>query len=360
MTDPDPERGGTAAAGIFVLSTGRCGSTALSLALRQHANMLSLSEYWMAVNSQAFVPANCTGAQFFAMLTRPRPHMSRILTPASARKEFLYSYSPGESGAAPRFTPHNIPPIMYMFLPHLPEEPHRLLDALAAIIPTWPRATIEVHHRRLFGWLAARFGRAAWVERSGASLIYAASIIARFPEARFIHLYRDGPETALSIRDYPPLARLARIWKENRAIGIDLMRPPFRLGDSSLIAGMEKLFARFSARGSGQKPPIPPALAGEFWAAMIHEGLSAMATLPPANLLSLSFEALTAAPVPHLRRVADFILPQPEFSAANAAWAARSAANFAPPPLRAPGLAEAERQSLLAACASATAALARV
>lgn len=343
---------------MFVLSTGRCGSTALSLALRQHEQVLSLSEYWMAVNSQAFVPAACTGSQFFAMLTRPRAHMSRILTPASARKEFLYSYAADESGRPARFTPKTIPPIMYMFLPHLPADPHEVLDELAGIIPAWPRAAIEAQHRRLFDCLAARFRRAVWVERSGASLIYAASIIARFPDAKFIHLFRDGPETALSIRDYPPLANLARLWKQNRAIGIDLMRPPFRLGDSALIAVMERLFARFSVQRPERQPLIPPETAGEFWAAMILNGLAAMEGLPKTRLLSLSFEALTADPAHHLQRVAEFILPQPEFAGANAVWAARQAPDFARPPSRAPALSDAERRGLDAACASAMAALA--
>ncbi len=346
--------------GVFVLSTGRCGSTALSLALRRHDKILSLSEYWMAVNSQAFVPANCTGSQFLAMLTRPRPHMSRILTPASARKEFLYSYAPGGSGAPARFTPETIPPIMYMFLPHLPAEPHGLLDELAATLVTWPHAPIEAQHRRLFDWLARRFDRSVWVERSGASLIYAAAIIARFPDAKFIHLFRDGPETALSIRDYPPLANLARVWKENRAIGIDLMKPPFRLGDSALIAVMDRLFARFSVRKPDSQPPISPELAGEFWAAMIRHGLDAMAAIPPDNLLSLSFEALTAEPERHLRHVAEFILPQTEFVATNVKWAGQRAADFVLPPLRAPALQDEARDRLEAACAPATSALAQV
>lgn len=346
--------------GVFVLSTGRCGSTALSLALRRHPAILSLSEYWMAVNTRAFTPKALSGAQFWAMLSRPRPLMSRILTPETAKQEFLYDYGPDAAGRAARFGPATIPPIMYMFLPHLPAaSADALFDELASEIVTWPRAAIESQHRRLFDHLRRRFDRHLWVERSGASLIYAAGIIGRFKDARFVHLYRSGAETALSIRDYPPLAGMAATWAANRRFGLDLMRPPFRLGDSAALALLDRLFAPFSARDIGAAAKPSPELVGRFWSAMIETGVEAMAGLPPARLMSLSLDELTAAPERELTRIADFMLPDGAFGPANRAWAQAAAKDFAPPPLRAPRLDARAYARLLAACAPGEAALIR-
>ena len=45
-----------------------------------------------------------------------------------------------------------------------------------------------------------RCGRPCWVERSGSSIEYLEGLHAFFPEARFLHIHRDGPEAALSMR----------------------------------------------------------------------------------------------------------------------------------------------------------------
>src|SRR4030095_2100696 len=49
---------------------------------------------------------------------------------------------------------------------------------------------------------AARHGRPHWSARSGSSIEYLPALAEAFPEARFVHLHRDGPETALSMREH--------------------------------------------------------------------------------------------------------------------------------------------------------------
>ena len=47
-----------------------------------------------------------------------------------------------------------------------------------------------------------RFDRTHWIERSGSSIDYLGALNASFPKARFLHLHRDGYETALSMRGH--------------------------------------------------------------------------------------------------------------------------------------------------------------
>lgn len=46
--------------------------------------------------------------------------------------------------------------------------------------------------------LMKRFGRRTWIERTGGTLPMAPLLARHFPQAPFIHIYRDGPETANS------------------------------------------------------------------------------------------------------------------------------------------------------------------
>lgn len=183
----------------FVFGTGRSGSTALSRILNAHPDVLSLNEYMASVGDAAFPRGKVDGEEFWQALFRPAPHFERMIRSGLPLPEFLHTRRPGRYSARTA----GIPALSLMVLPHLTDDPDGLLDELGAAVTRWPERTAAAHHRALFGLLCARFGRTAVVERSGYSTGWAPGLRETFPDAKFVHMFRDGPDCALSMSRHP-------------------------------------------------------------------------------------------------------------------------------------------------------------
>lgn len=187
----------------FVVGTGRCGSTMISNMLRDHPDVLSISEFFSLVTdgsrtSEPFSGRPLDGRQFWTIIAAITPFISFQLRQQRRRPvELLYPY---DAPRARYSLQTGVPALLLITLPHLADDPHRLFDLLQAEVRAWPVAPISHHYRRLFGWLAELFGKRLWVERSGASLGRIGQLLGLFPEARFIHIVRDGRDVALSMR----------------------------------------------------------------------------------------------------------------------------------------------------------------
>lgn len=326
----------------FVVSTGRCGSTLLSELLQQHADVLSVSELFMANNIRAFVHENLSGRAFWRLLATPRSPMRKILTPDTCPDEFKYDFSRSNL-----FRQNTLPPLLYMALPRLSTEPEVLFFELEAAVTPRGRAPLGEHYRFLFEWLRQRLNKKIWVERSGASLIFVDSMARLFPGAKFLHLYRDGRETALSIRDYPPLSLLAQSWFEAKRYGVDLLAPPFRIGESRALAWAEGLLGPLQPIRQRLRTKIDVGVVGEFWSRMVLSGLNSLSALPPQQVFSLSYERLVASPREALKEVIDFIDP----ALPQADWIAQASQMIRAPRARRHDLSATESARLEQACA---------
>ena len=256
----------------------------------------------MALNTRAFVHQQLDGRAFWRLLSKPRQPMREILTPTTCPKEFLYDFSRSRL-----FTQATLPPILYMMLPRLSSEPEVLFFEIEAVISKRPKSSLAQHYLFLFEWLRRRYAKKIWVERSGASLMFVGSLYRMFPNAKFVHLFRDGRDVALSMRAYPPLSLLAESWKSARRWGVDILAPPFRIGESSLIAALEGALAPLHGVGKRLKRKPSPALCGEFWSRMVVNGLETLATIPDNQKLSFSYESLVEAPVAALGKLISFV-----------------------------------------------------
>ncbi len=332
----------------FIVSSGRCGSTLLSDLLQLHPAVLSVSELFMANNIRAFVHARLTGRAFWRLLATPRSPMRKILTPQTCPDEFKYDFSRSNL-----FSQRTLPPLLYMALPRLSDEPEVLFFELEAAMIPRASAPLAEHYRFFFEWLRQRLGKKIWVERSGASLMFVDSMARLFPGAKFVHLFRDGRETALSIRDYPPLSLLAQSWFEAKRFGVDLLKPPFRLGESRALAWAEGLLGPLQPIKQRLRTKTDVSVVGAFWSEMVLSGLKSLAALPPQQVLSLSYERLVAQPKEALADLLGFIdkdLPQ-------SAWIAQASQRIGAPRARRSGLTPAECASLEQACAGGLRAL---
>ena len=307
-----------AQAPVFIVGTGRCGSTLLSAMLRLNPFVLSLSEFLTFLRPYTFTQEWLDGAQFWRLLSLPRTAHTVLLRHGFPVEEFVYPRLP----AARHRSEAGIPPILLTTLPHLTDDPDALYDELGAVVRTWPTAPLAAQYLRLFDWLRTRFDRQIWVERSGVSLDLMPQLIGRFPTAKFVHLYRDGRECALSMsrHHYFRLAAIGR--RLAHLLGADPYDSADGPAPQDAPAPLRALLPQTFDRAVYSATTLPPALFGAVWSALIAKGLTYLAQLPAERVLSISYASLVAAPRVELRRLMEFIQP----GLAPASWLAEAAA----------------------------------
>jgi putative sulfotransferase len=327
----------------FIVGSGRCGSTMLSDALRSHPQVLSLSEFFACLSPSAFPTTSVDGAEFWRILATPRLKPNTLIRHGIPADEFIY---PGRG----RFRPGSIPAISLVTLPHLAADPDRLYDELAEVVPRWPADQPAAQYRRLFQWLLRRLGKAVVVERSGGSLRFVTSLRRFFPGARFLHLRRGGPATALSMSRHPSF-RLAAVLSEIiRYTGADPYHEPSDRYAAALPPDLRAFLPdQFSADALRERD-IPLARFGHLWSRQIVEGVAALAAVPPSCQASMSYEAVLTAPERELTELARFVGAD-----LDEAWLKEAAAGVDPARSRGDrGLPEPARTELIRACAPGT------
>ncbi|MFJ5969605.1 sulfotransferase family protein [Streptomyces sp. NPDC093060] len=294
----------------FVIGTGRSGSTALSRILNSHPDVLSLNEFMASVGDAAFPEGRLTGEEFWQSLFRPAPHFDRMIRSGLPLPEFLYTRRPGKYAAETT----GIPAISLMVLPHLTDDPDGLLDELDAAVVQWPEGTAAEHHRALFGLLCARFGRTAVVERSGYSTGWAAGLRATFPDARFVHMFRDGPDCALSMSRHPGFRTISLLREIKTRAGVESLADLKDEHVRSLPADLSPLLGERFDPALVRDRDIPLRTFGTLWSELVTEGTEFLNRLPADQRTTLAYEDLLDDPAAELTRLAEFVgvapLPQ--------------------------------------------------
>jgi hypothetical protein len=322
----------TAARPVFVVSTGRCGSTTLSNVLRLHPSILSVSELFGSLMPGAFPSGLISGERFWALLSQPNPHWTMILRAELPFEEVVYR--PGPPARYTRET--GVPPILLMTLPHLSDEPEALFDEIGRWVAREGPKPVQEHYLQLFAWLCRRLDRRVWVERSGMSLPRAPLLAELFPDARFVHLYRDGRDTALSMSRHVGFRMLWMSGATSRALQPD----PGRDGPQQ-AAPPPPLFDRDVLLNA----PVPPEAMGRFWSDMVVQGSAFLASLDASRVLTLAYESLVEEPAEELRRLARFIE-----AGEDGDWVTRAASSLHGRPARWTQLAADEQRRLTEAC----------
>ena len=333
---------------VFVLSTGRCGSTMISELLNRHPAILSLSEFMVLLGQEAFARRNPTGAQMWQVYSRQSPALRAMMANGEVMDEVLYPL--GAPGM--RFSAADIPPISMVTLPHLTDGHEALFDELSEFVQAMPRMDLAAHYRALFDHLGRKFGRRVWVERSGGSLMMAHKLLHLFPEARIVHVFRDGRETAISMSSHPNFRVLVAIIAACRRIGLDPRRKFPRTEARMQEVWLERLvFRLIDAPKLAQRATLPQF--GALWSDLILLGQQALSALPPERVLALRFEDVQQRPREMLDRLIRFIDP----SLADAAWLDAAAAVPRPTTSKFAKLPPETQRALNAACAPGLAAL---
>ncbi|WP_437996009.1 sulfotransferase [Sorangium sp. So ce185] len=305
---------------LFIVGTGRCGSTMLSRLLAQHPDVASLSELYNSLGTGA-LPRDADavdGPTLWQVLGRPRPHHQlwlELLSHGIAIDEFRYPHT-----GLGRFREGGIPPLLTMTLPELSDDPDGLHEELRLFVEALPADRIGAQYARVFQWLTERAGRRLWVERSGASIAIVPALIRHFPDARFVHIYRDGREAALSASRFPPMRLMAISHMIKTRVGKTLFEPIPPADVRRLPPDIRPLVAPGFDVDAFLRVEIPLKYFGSVWSTQMVHGVKMLAGLPEERVLHLRYESLLADPEPALRRFLSFLDP----SLPQEAWLERA------------------------------------
>jgi putative sulfotransferase len=332
----------------FVVGTGRCGSTMLSNMLREHPNVLSLSEFFSFVSdgsriSEAFSPEPMDGAQFWTVVTGCVAEKSFAMQHGIASPEFLYRYDDPSARFSFRT---GVPAILLTTLPHLTDDHDALFELLREEVSTWPDAMIGEHYRHLFAWLSARFGKRLWVERSGASYQVAEQVIGIFPEPRFVHMVRDGRDAALSNREHSGFRLAMLLISLQKCLGVDPLADADRSHLDRVPAELLPFLPERFDVDAFRAFRFPLSFCGGLWSHQIGNGMRALRMVPPHRLLTLRYEDFFTEPKRQLDALAAFL--GDEF--VDEDWSARCAATVRKPKSTWCDLPDAEAAELTEAC----------
>lgn len=294
---------------LFIVGTGRCGSTLLSKMVKHHPTCLSISEFFPVIADLGFQIAPIfqdnliSGDKLWHLITATYPRERILLRHNLVMDEMLYPMT-----ETSRFNRHTgVPAIMRTMLPHLTEHPESLFDDLQTWCLQRPDAPPTQHFQALFQYLAERFGKTAWVERSGGTLRVVQQLGEHFPNTKFLHVVRDGRNCALSMSKHVAFRMIAICFQLINHLGSDPFTSDDRTMGTNLPAELTHLLPENFTAESFWNYPLPPSLFGHYWSGEIKIGINALQQLPEERVMTLYYEDFLRDPEPQIRQLAYFL-----------------------------------------------------
>ena len=277
----------------------------LSNILNSHPGILSLSEFFAFHGTAMFRRRRLTGDRMWDVLSR-QSGWTRFMMRGRI-DEILYPLDAPES----RYSHADVPPILCTTLPHITNRYEDLFDEMEPVVRALPRRATEDQLRAVFDWLRRRTGARVWVERSGGSAMYAGTLLNRFPDARIVHLYRDGRETSLSMMNHASFRNAMVHLLALRKRGWDPLkgktkRSPFW---DRVSLKLDPLIYVLLLPKPVPHDQLVPADFGTMWTDLVTRACDVIDRLPSDRVLNLSFENVVTQPEKELRRLIRFVDP---------------------------------------------------
>jgi putative sulfotransferase len=321
----------------FIVGTGRCGSTLLSSMLAENRSLLMIFEFFSGLDiDRRFGTESFDGRELAALLSEDTPAATMVTQRGYEIPEMVYSYRDGSRYVRGR----PIPWILGTALARMSDDPDSLFDEVLALASSLPRRPLSLHYRVLFNWLAARTGRECWIEKSGSSIECLGALRDFFPDARFLHLQRDGREAALSMREH----HVYRLWV---SMMFSRSEDALSADDGTAALGAEAALGATDAitQMLESKPPVE--YFGRYWTQLIARGFRCLGQLDAEQYREIRFEDLVANPREVLRTIGEFF----ELDAEKDDWIDRAAGLVRGiPPTRFERLSADEQRRLADAC----------
>ena len=312
---------------IFVVGTGRCGSTMISNMLREHPKILSISEFFTFITDlgslipPAFPVDTISNSQFREILGAFYRKQNIMIRNYVEMDEFLYPFT-----LSSRYTRETgVPALLQTTLPHLTHEHDAIFDETMVFVETLPDATIYQHYLRLFEWLKRRFDKQIWVERSGSSLRIAHRL-QQFPNAKFIHLIRDGRDCSISMSRHYGFRMALIAFQLTEVLGCDPFEDENRVLEADLFDELIPFLPEYFDANAFRNYEMSPSFCGHYWSGELKAGFDVLSQLPSDRVLTLYYEDFLAHPEDLVRTLIQFI--GPEF--VDDAWIAKAASLVRP------------------------------
>lgn len=254
----------------------------------KHPEVVCLHEFFTGLDwGRRFQSGQVDAAELTDFLTAEQAVTTEVLARGYTADEICYPF--GEPQARLKVG-DRLPWLLISMLSRLSDDPDTLFTKLESYLRERPTQPLQRHYPQIFDWLARESGGRLWIERSGSSVDYMADLIAMFPDARFVHIHRDGREAALSIRAHP-------FYRLGVALLMNLF--PDHLEEDKLIDYV-------------LETPPPLEAVGEYWSNQVVNGKQAAELLDDRHYLEVSFEALVENPVSVLHDISAFFELPPD------------------------------------------------
>ena len=309
----------------------------VSQVLNTHPDVLSLSEFFISLGMKSLIRKRLSGKALWGICCRHSPGLGAMLS--GNRDRILYPFDTPQA----KYTARNIPSILCVALPHLTPDYGTLFEELQPIVRQRPRASLPEQYLFLFDWLCERLGRRVWVERSGGSLLFGRRLMGLFPNARVVHIHRDGRDTALSMSKHPAFKAGPALMRRLQGMGVD----PYGGDPIPNINPFTLLRFRFVNMRKLMRQGAALEAYGDLWSRMIMSSREYLSSLPPGQFLALRYEDMLQYPREKLRELVAFIDP----SLVDDAWLDSAARIPRPNPSRFSSLDNEAQRRLAEACA---------
>lgn len=298
---------------IFVLSSGRTGSTLLARMIGHHPELLSVSDLIEPVGEIPYFDRDrrVDGKAFFDVLKQPSFPQRTAYWRHQANAELLYLHDDDEMVSL--LVSYTLPFVVG-------GDPMPLFREVEQAFQTRGVDSMDGHMIWFFDWLRDRFGKQLWLERTGGSLPHTRRIVELWPEARIVHNMRDPRETTISMMK----GSFFRLYLELEK------NPDLGRWDWDAMPPLEEMGAMLDR-----------------W---VVDAVDALRSVPAGQLMDLKYEDLMQDAEATLLRFVGFVLDR-EPNDVDRAWAAEQAAIIRPSSLKFPGRSEDEQRRLQASVA---------
>jgi len=294
----------------FVVGTGRCGSTMLSNMLREHPDILSISEFFSCVADfgfrleQTFTQKEIDGQEFWNIISAIAPVTNLAIAHDVAAKEVIYPFNSSQS----RFNAQTgVPTISHICLPHITSDYDEFFDEVREYVIIQPPTKLGIHYQNLFDWLQKRFNKNLWIERSGGSISYVEHFANLFPNARFVHIVRDGRAAALSMSKHLSFRICLLGIRISRYLEINPYENSDRTNIDRLPEELKKFLPENFDRLSFLDYEMPLEKWGEVWSRQITNGLEKINQIENDRLLTIVYDDLIKNPQDSLQKLLAFL-----------------------------------------------------
>lgn len=315
----------------FIVGTGRCGSTILSKMINLHPDVAVFNEFFIAMHFyKKWGERQLSGSEMADIIdcgVEAGSGAFKKIVAHLATPEVTFE---GGATALPKdasaYRDNVFPDVLLLPLPHLFDRPEEALEELMRFVRAQPAQALSRHYLAIFEFLTRAAGKTIWIERSGGSIAWLPEMIDLFPDGRYLHLYRDPLDVALSMQRHNHFRVRA-----------------FKYFDLTTKDGIR--WSDLDESDLNNNMPISPRLKSvmehevplEYFLEDVNDcilrGMKEIKRLSPSQYAEISFEEIMADPKASLTAIADFFdLPPDETWLENAAALLKSgqAAHAAP------------------------------